>query len=129
MNFENRMSRAHGGLQKFDYKTALKILLYPLCRLGGGMNRTGISILQRFCNNIFWKTSRYNFPLKSEKWPRSFFLWKSQPQPWAFLSPFLYWISIIKKEIEALGTRLLEWMKYSSYVQFECFLSYIFNSK
>ena len=53
MNFENRMSRAHGGLQKFDYKTALKILLYPLCRLGGGMNRTGISILQRFCNNIF----------------------------------------------------------------------------
>ena len=35
MNFESRMSRAHGGLQKFDYKAALKILLYSLGPLGG----------------------------------------------------------------------------------------------
>ena len=67
MNFESRMSRAHGGLQKFDYKTALKILLYSLGPLGGDVNRTGISIPQRFFNNIFLKTSHYNFALKSEK--------------------------------------------------------------
>ena len=35
MNFESTMSRAMGGLQKFDFKAALKSLLYPLCLLVG----------------------------------------------------------------------------------------------
>ena len=51
MNFESRMARAHGSLQRFDYKTALKVCYIPCARLG--VNRTDISILQRFCNNIF----------------------------------------------------------------------------
>ena len=35
MNFESRMSRAHGRFAKFDYKATLKGLLYPLCLLAG----------------------------------------------------------------------------------------------